>query len=321
MDTATETPARAKNDPAWKEIIETFFPDFMHFCLPDLARQINWNIPWQTLDGELHALTKDADVGTRFVDKLFKVFLKNGQEQWILVHIEIQGAYYKFFAKRTFESIFRLHQHYGVPIASIAILTDEQENWRPSHYEVAFAGTRLCVEYSVIKLIDYRTKIDELERSLNPFASVILIQLAALAAKKDPDQKRLNSKFALTRRLYEKGFDKDQIIKFFNFIDWLIALPKALEVQYLNKVYELERGKNMAYVSTAEQFGREKGFEEGIQQGWQKGEAAVLIRQLTLKFRKISDNYRQKVLEADADTLLLWSERILDATTIEEIFI
>ena len=59
MDTTIteEIPPRAKNDPAWKEVIETFFEDFVHFCLPDLAQLINWNIPWETMDTQLHSLT------------------------------------------------------------------------------------------------------------------------------------------------------------------------------------------------------------------------------------------------------------------------
>ncbi len=76
----------------------------------------------------------------------------------------------------------------------------------------------------------------------------------------------------------------------------------------------------MAYVSTAEQFGIEKGYKQGKLEGWQKGEAAILIRQLTLKFKIIPDNYRQKLLQADAETLLQWSEQIFDANTIEEVF-
>lgn len=344
MDILEEFPLRAKNDPAWKEVIETFFEDFIHFCLPELFLLIDWKIPWQSLDTELHALSQSAEIGSRFVDKLFKVFLKDGCEQWILVHIEIQGNYYKLFAERTFESICRLHDRYKKPIVSCAILTDENPNWRPNKYEMAFAGTRLCLEFSIIKIIDYWGRISELENANNPFASVILIQLAALEAKGKSNQERYNFKMALTRRLYEKGYTKEWVIKLYYFIDWLITLPKAFEVEYKQECVELERGKNMAYVSTIEWMAMERGFEKGIQEGRQagmqegrregmqegrlegrqegkkEGEVTILLRLLTRKFGSVSQHDTEKVKKADTKTLLLWSEKIFEAKTIEEIF-
>lgn len=311
-----ELSPRAKNDPAWKEVIEIFFEDFVNFCLPQLASLINWNIPWQSMDTELHQLTPDAKVSKRIVDKLFKVFLKDGREQWVLVHIEIQGDCCQFFAERTFESVWRLHDRYKKPIISCAILTDESKTWRPNFYEVSFAGTILRLDFTTIKMIDYLDQIEELEKSTNPFASVILIQLAALEAKKKSNSERFNFKIALTRSLYKKGYSKEKIIKLYYFLDWLILLPDKIEVKYLKEVYELEGGKKMAYVSSAEWFGMQKGRQEGRQEG----EAMVLMRQITRKFGQLPDFYREKIQNTDAETLLMWSDQILDAETIEDVF-
>jgi hypothetical protein len=51
-------------------------------------------------------------------------------------------------------------------------------------------------------------------------------------------------KFALTKRLYEKVFDE---------IDWLIGLPKPLE---------LEESTKMAYISSVENFAKREGRKE-----------------------------------------------------------
>ncbi len=52
----------------------------------------------------------------------------------------------------------------------------------------------------------------------------------------------------------------------------------------------------------------------------QEGEAAVLLRQITLKFGPPSKVVRQRVRDADADTLLQWSERVLTAQQLDEVF-
>src|ERR1700733_9613030 len=93
-------------------------------------------------------------------------------------------------------------------------------------------------------------------------ASVILMQLAAIEAKNKPDEERKQVKLALTKRLYEKGFDRKAVINFYRFIDWLIGLPKPLELEYLNDVHKLEELNKMAYISSVERFGMEKGIEQ-----------------------------------------------------------
>ena len=78
------------------------FKDFVEYCLPDFHGLINWKKQWHSLDKELNTITKGSDSGKRLVDKLFKIFLKDGREQWVLVHLEIQGKYDADFPKRMF---------------------------------------------------------------------------------------------------------------------------------------------------------------------------------------------------------------------------
>ena len=56
---------------------------------------------------------------------------------------------------------------------------------------------------------------------------------------------------------------KKEISNLYKFIDWLIGLPKELEIDYLKNIYELEEAMNMPYITTAEQIGFEKGELKG----------------------------------------------------------
>ena len=63
--------------------------------------------------------------------------------------------------------------------------------------------------------------------------------------------------------------------------------------------------------------GREQGRAQGREQGRQQGEAAVLLRLIERKFGTPSEAVRERVLSADAETLLNWSERILTAESVD----
>ena len=67
--------------------------------------------------------------------------------------------------------------------------------------------------------------------------------------------------------------------------------------------------------------GLEQGRKQGIEQGLQQGEAAVLLSLLEEKFgSEVVQAYRERVEQADADTLLEWSKRILTAEDPEAVF-
>ena len=80
----------------------------------------------------------------------------------------------------------------------------------------------------------------------------------------------------------------------------------------------------MPYVTSVERIGLRRGLEqgrkEGLQEGLQEGEATVLLRQIELKFGPPDAAVRKRVQSADAETLLHWSERILTAGTLEQLF-
>ncbi len=86
------------------------------------------------------------------------------------------------------------------------------------------------------------------------------------------------------------------------------------------------------YIEEGERRGIQKGMQEGIQKGMQEGEqkgklegiqlgeAKVLLRQIELKFGTVSEQDRQRIESADAETLLIWSERVLTAESLTEVF-
>jgi len=52
------------------------------------------------LNNELRQVARDAELGLRIADKLVRVWLKEGEEAWVLVPIEVQGQEEAEFAER-----------------------------------------------------------------------------------------------------------------------------------------------------------------------------------------------------------------------------
>jgi hypothetical protein len=61
-------------------------------------------------------------------------------------------------------------------------------------------------------------------------------------------------------------------------------------------------------------------MEKGIEKGMSRGRAATLYKQLQLKFGDLADEYQQRLNQADAAELDLWTERVLFESSIEAVF-
>ena len=60
--------------------------------------------------------------------------------------------------------------------------------------------------------------------------------------------------------------------------------------------------------------------EKGLQEGLQKGEARMLLRLLLLKFGPLAPEVEERVLSTDKDRLEEWSERVLTAERLQDVF-
>ena len=127
LDQAMPSPAPvvpADYDSPWKEAIEQYFPAFMAFFFPEIHADIAWDQGYEFLDNELERVVRDATIGRRYADKLVKVFLRDGQETWLLIHIEIQSYPDPAFSQRMFIYHYRIFDRYNVEVVSLAVCTE-----------------------------------------------------------------------------------------------------------------------------------------------------------------------------------------------------
>jgi hypothetical protein len=100
-------------DSPWKEALQVFLPAFLDFFFPDVHADLDWSRGYEALDKEFQKIARRAKVRKQFVDKLFKVWLKDGAEHWLLIHIEVQGDREQDFPERMFNYNSAVRQLYN----------------------------------------------------------------------------------------------------------------------------------------------------------------------------------------------------------------
>jgi Domain of unknown function (DUF4351) len=302
----TDELQRADNDSPWKEILEAYFPQAMQFFFPQTAALIDWERPHEFLDKEFQQIDREAEQGRRYADKLVRIWLRGGEEIWLLIHIEIQATSEDGFEERMFLYNLRIFDKFGKPAISLAILCDSNTNWRPSQYSYNYPDTRLNFEFGTVKLLDYQSRWAELEASDNPFATVVMAHLKTQETSKKLGERK-NWKFSLIRRLYEQGWQERDIRNLYRFIDWVMILPKALETEFWQEFKQFEQERTMTYVTSGERIGYERGQQE------------LIIRLLQKRMGELPQSSREHIQSLSVNQLEMLGEALLDFTGLDDL--
>jgi Putative transposase, YhgA-like/Domain of unknown function (DUF4351) len=112
--------------------------------------------------------------------------------------------------------------------------------------------------------------------------------------------------------------DEDSLRRAFE--TWLqkVVLPRLGLAEETTEPLTLEGFETML-ADTIDRWNRELR-EKSLQEGTREGEARVLLRLLHLKFGSVGSSVEERVRAADSDQLLEWSERVLTAESIADVF-
>jgi hypothetical protein len=311
-----------EQDAPWKKVLRQYFREAMEFFFPDIAKVVDWTEPIEFLDKEFMKIAPDAATGKRFADQLVKVYRKRGNPIFLLIHVEIQGARESGFGQRIFTYSFRILDYFGYPATSVVILCDGDPKWRPHHYNFALPGTTLNYEFSTVKLLDYRDRWTELENSQNPFAWVVMAHLKMQETKKDKPTRKV-WKLRLIRSLHESGYNKTDVLNLFNFVDWVLGLPRALEIEFWRELQAYEEERKVPYITSVERIGYDRGLQDGEERGEEKGAQrqarSLLLKQLAHKVGSVPDSSLDRINTLTIDQLELLGEALLDFGSIEDL--
>jgi len=295
-------------DGAWKEALRSHLRRFIEKFFPRLAVLINWSIEPEWLDKEISQVIGQPGNRNREVDVLFRVHLINGDEQWILCHLEIQTSYEADFAVRVDQYNSGLKWLFRREVLTLVILADLRPDWRPSEYQFELAGFECRLRFPICKVLDHMDN-DWAEDTSLP-VQVVRAQIAALRTAGDPEA-RFYAKTQLVRNLYKAGYNADELREIFRIIDWMMHLRRDLSHRFDLELSNFEKEQHMPYVTSIERNAEERGREQGS--------VTLLLRQLTRLCGSLPADVEQQIGQLALPQSQSLGEALLDFQSLDDL--
>jgi len=276
-------------DELWKDAVENLFPSFINLIAPDFYPHVDWSKPIEFLNKELHQISPKSEETKRYVDRLVKVWMLNGEERWVLVHVEVQGYRDTEFSKRMFIYFYRIFDKFNRDILNIAVFSDPNREFKPDRFDYEFFGCELSFKYRTYKILEQDEK--ELMESDNPFALVVLAAKKSLESRGD-EEKRFSFKRELVSLMLQKGFSREEILHVFRFLDGILALVDLDKERIIYNELLSQEVKEVAYVTNFERLARLREARESV------------VEVLQVKFGSVEEDLQTKLEQIQEKELL-----------------
>ncbi len=191
---------------------------------------------------------------------------------------------------------------------------------------------------------DISQLIQEIPGGLSRYRPCLQYLLLAEQNYSDNELQELNNLVAALFRLENSHSPEHLLEVVINLLHWLsgskqdslrraftvwfsrVLFPARFEAGNQPVMEELKEVKTMLAERVKEwnresmERGMERGMQRGMQKGMQKGALQLLTRQLEKKFGDLPQELVLQLNQADEEQVLQWSERILTADTLGDIF-
>jgi hypothetical protein len=306
-------------DTPWKDALDWYLKQLLKLLFPEYHRAIDWSVDYQSMSTELQQIVRDGEFGKTFTDKLYRVKTIEGDDIFLLFHIEVQSQQDKNFPERMFFYSCRLRDRYNDEVASLAILGDDNPNWRPTEYRQEVIKTKTHFEFSIAKLIDWRDRIEELENDPTGVGLVIIAHLQSLETHRDYTNRK-EWKLRLYRTMLNRKLSPKETRQIFTIVDWFLELPKDIEKEFKNDVAKIELEKQMPLMGSFARLNFDEGKIEGFADGEAKGKAEGLLVALDIRFGEEGVRLGEELLRRpNYDWVPKLESQIRNARSIEEL--
>jgi hypothetical protein len=284
-----EVKERFDHDGLWKDLIERFFHSMLKRALPELYEAADLTKKPRFLDKEFRDILNTADPvihrSPHFADYLMETALKDGGEEWLLFHFEVQGKGGGSLATRMRHYNSFIYAHYKREPTALAIITDKRPAGEPEYYSHSRYGTEIVYRYNRLVLAELND--EELQASDEPFD--MLLYAAKCAMRSKNELQKYTYLRTLTGRLSERGWDMQDKRDLMLYLERIMNLKdEALRLQYREYQESLDKEGKILYITVAEEFytakGMEKGIEKGMARGMEKGKEEMARKLLAKGF-------------------------------------
>jgi len=290
------------HDRLFKQLLSTFFLEFLELFAPELARDIE--------PGAVEFLEKetftDALAGSHHVVDLLARVRMRGGSGYVLVHVENQAHANEIgqFPRRMFRYFAGIEAHHGLPIYPVAVLSyDRPRAVCPDVFEMTVSALDvLRFRFRTVQLnaLSWR----EYARHPNPVAAALMSRMHIQPAE------RVRVKLECLDLLATLRLDRAKARLIASFIETYLNLDREERTLFAKEMRDMPADRKEALMEFTTSW-----HEEGRIEGRHQGAVDMVLRLIR---RRVGDAPAPLIARIDAlpiEALQRLGEDVLDLTT------
>jgi len=246
--------AYTDHDRLFKELIQTFFQEFIEAFFPEVYANIDFSSV-TFLDQEV--FTDILKGEKRRIDILAEVHLK-GENKLVLIHVEPQSSYQKEFHERMFIYCSRLYEKFRKPILPIAVFSYNEEKDVSGKFIIDFP-TFPVLEFRYLQLHLIKKNWRVFIHKDNPAAAALLSKMGYT------EKERVQVKLEFLRTLSRMELNPAKLKLIYGFFETYLKLNEKEEKQMREKIANLPKDEADRVLELPNSY-----FEEGMEKGMER---------------------------------------------------
>ncbi|MGB3291612.1 MAG: DUF4351 domain-containing protein [Phormidesmis sp.] len=297
------------HDRLFKELLSTFFLEFLELFLPEVASYLKpGSITF--LDKEVFT---DVTAGDKYETDLLAQVQFRGEPSFFLIHLENQATARATFGKRMFRYFARLFEKYDYLVYPVVVFSyDQPKVAAPNEFRVDFPDfSVLSFNYRVIQL--NRLNWQDFLNTPNPVASALMAKMSIVPAD------RPKVKAECLRLLVTLKLDSARMQLISGFVDTYLRLTPEEESAFNIEIAQIAPEEDKEEAMEIVTSWMERGIEQGRQEGRQEGESRLLLRMLTVTLGALPSDLQNQIQALTENQIEALGDRFLSITTLDDL--
>jgi Domain of unknown function (DUF4351) len=309
-------PKTIDHDQLFKQLIGTFFLEFLDLFVPELAEKIERD-NLEFLPQEYFTDIIEGD--RRAMDLVVRVNLRRRPNEpevgkvWAIIDCEHQSNSEANFQRRMFFYFAQLHRKYLEPVYPIAIFSfDEPKRQEPDKYRVRLPGLDI-LEFNFLRIQLNQLNWRDFLKQKNPVAAALMSKM------KIESKDRAKVKVECLRSIATLKLDPARVSILSGFVDSYLNLNNLEEVEFEREVASIKKETEKERVMQIVTSWMEQGIEQGIEQGEQKATLKSVLRVLTRRVGELDAGVNERLQQLSVSKLEELHDAALDFTQIGDV--
>jgi predicted transposase/invertase (TIGR01784 family) len=281
------------HDRLFKQLLSTFFLEFLDLFAPELAAYINPD----SLEFLPQEYFTDLDEGERkAMDLIVRVSLRRRPNEpevgkvSIIINCEHQSSSEANFNRRLFFYFAQLHRQYLEPVYPIAVFSFDKPKHKQEQdkYQVKLPGLDI-LQFNFLKIQLNHLNWRDFLKQKNPVAA------ALMAKMKIEPQDRARVKVECLRMVATLKLDAARVFVLSGFVDSYLKLNLVEEIEFQTEIANIKVESQKERVMEIVTSWMERGIEQGIEQGGKQEALRLVSRVLTKRVGKLDAALNQRL--------------------------